>query len=163
MTDPESGDIFDVRNFHRLVELMREHDLNEVDLKRGDSRIRLRRGQQVVHTTMSAPQMHAPVASAPPVSAPAKAADAPRAADDKSTYIKSPTVGTYYAAPSPDAPPCVKIGDQVGPETVVCIIEAMKVFNEIPAELSGKIVAILVENGDPVEFGQPLFKIEPRG
>jgi acetyl-CoA carboxylase biotin carboxyl carrier protein len=70
-------------------------------------------------------------------------------------------VGTYYAAASPDSPPFVKVGDQVGPETTVCIVEAMKVFNEIPAECSGRIVAVLAQNGDPVEFGQPLFRVEP--
>ena len=70
-------------------------------------------------------------------------------------------VGTFYTAANPDSPPYVKIGDQVGPETTVCIVEAMKVFNEIPAECSGKIVAILAENGDAVELGQPLFRVEP--
>ncbi|MEX0585021.1 MAG: biotin/lipoyl-containing protein, partial [Pirellulales bacterium] len=70
-----------------------------------------------------------------------------------------PMVGTFYPAPSPEAPPFVKIGDHVGPETTVCILEAMKVFNEVPAEVSGRIVAVLVERGDPVEFGQPLFRV----
>ena len=71
-------------------------------------------------------------------------------------------VGTFYAAASPDSPPFVKVGDHVGPDTTVCILEAMKVFNEIPAECSGKIVAVLVQSGDAVEFGQPLFRVEPR-
>ncbi|MGQ9606206.1 MAG: acetyl-CoA carboxylase biotin carboxyl carrier protein, partial [Thermogutta sp.] len=75
--------------------------------------------------------------------------------------IRSPMVGTFYAAPDPDSPPYVKVGDHVGPETVVGIVEAMKVFNELPAEVSGKIVAVLVENGEPVEYGQPLFKVDP--
>jgi acetyl-CoA carboxylase biotin carboxyl carrier protein len=70
-------------------------------------------------------------------------------------------VGTFYAAANPESPPFAKVGDHVGPDSIVCIIEAMKVFNEIPAEISGKIVAVLVENGAPVEFGQPLFKIDP--
>ncbi len=83
-------------------------------------------------------------------------------ADAQLAVIKSPMVGTFFPAPSPDAPPFVKVGDHVGPDTTVCIIEAMKVFNEIPAEISGQIVAVLVENGEPVEFGQPLFKIDPR-
>ncbi len=77
--------------------------------------------------------------------------------------IKSPIVGTFYAAPNPESPPFVKVGDHVGPETTVCIVEAMKVFNQIPAEVSGKIQAVLVENGQPVEFGQPLFKVDTRG
>jgi acetyl-CoA carboxylase biotin carboxyl carrier protein len=74
--------------------------------------------------------------------------------------IKSPMVGTFYSAANPDAAPFVKVGDHVGPETTVCIIEAMKVFNEIPSEVSGKIVAVLVQNGEPVEFGQALFKVD---
>jgi acetyl-CoA carboxylase biotin carboxyl carrier protein len=75
--------------------------------------------------------------------------------------VRSPMVGTFYAAASPDTPPFVKVGDQVGPETTVCVLEAMKVFNEIPAECSGKIVAVLVTNGQAIEFGQPLFRVEP--
>jgi acetyl-CoA carboxylase biotin carboxyl carrier protein len=71
-------------------------------------------------------------------------------------------VGTFYAAPDPDSPPYVKAGDSVGPETTVCIVEAMKVFNEIQAEVSGKVAAVLVENGEPVEFGQPMFRVDTR-
>ena len=71
-------------------------------------------------------------------------------------------MGTFYAAPDPDAPPFVKVGDHVGPETTVCIVEAMKVFNEIPSEVAGKIVAVLARNGEPVEFGQPMFKVDTR-
>jgi acetyl-CoA carboxylase biotin carboxyl carrier protein len=71
-------------------------------------------------------------------------------------------VGTFYSAPDPDSPQYVKVGDNVGPETVVCTVEAMKVFNQIPAEVSGKIVAVLVENGEPVEYGQPMFKVDTR-
>ncbi|MEM8865101.1 MAG: acetyl-CoA carboxylase biotin carboxyl carrier protein, partial [Planctomycetota bacterium] len=85
------------------------------------------------------------------------------AADAPGATINSPMVGTFYQATSPDAAPLVKVGDQVGPDTPVCVIEAMKVFNEIPAEVSGKILAVLVENGAAVEFGQPLFKIEVNG
>ena len=77
--------------------------------------------------------------------------------------VKSPMVGTFYSSPDPGSPVFVKVGDHVGPETTVCIIEAMKVFNQIPAEVSGKIVAVLAENGEPVEFGQPMFKVDTRG
>ena len=77
--------------------------------------------------------------------------------------VKSPMVGTFYSSPDPDSPPYVKVGDHVGPETTVCIVEAMKVFNQIPSEVAGKIVAVLAENGQPVEFGQPLFKVDVRG
>jgi acetyl-CoA carboxylase biotin carboxyl carrier protein len=79
----------------------------------------------------------------------------------KAQVIRSPMVGTFYAAANPESPPFVKIGDRVGPETTVCIIEAMKVFNEIPAECAGRIIAVLAQNGDPVEFNQPLYRVEP--
>jgi acetyl-CoA carboxylase biotin carboxyl carrier protein len=91
-------------------------------------------------------------------------AEAPAAKEEgRYAVIKSPMVGTFYSAPDPDSPTYVKVGDHVGPETTVCIVEAMKVFNQIPAEVSGKIVSVLVENGQPVEFGQPLFRIDPLG
>ena len=88
--------------------------------------------------------------------------DAPASAGKKTVFIKSPMVGTFYSSPKPDAAPYVKPGDMVGADTVVCIIEAMKVFNELPAELSGRIVAVVAETGSPVEYGQPLFEVEPR-
>src|SRR5262249_44656006 len=91
-----------------------------------------------------------------------KAASANIAADADLAVIKSPMVGTFYTSSSPESPPFVKVGAHVGADTIVCIIEAMKVFNEIPAEMSGQIAAVLVENGAPVEFGQPLFKIDTK-
>ena len=94
---------------------------------------------------------------------PPAAADLPKADEAHVAVIKSPIVGTFYAAPNPESPAFVKVGDHVGPETTVCIVEAMKVFNQIPAEVSGKITTVLVENGQPVEFGQPLFKVDTRG
>jgi len=150
-------DIFDVRRVRRLIELMKEHDLSEIDIREGDTRIRLRRGSDPV-VTVAAPH----VAAAPAASQPA-AAEQRRADDAHVAVIKSPIVGTFYAAPNPESPAFVKVGDHVGPETTVCIVEAMKVFNQIPAEVSGKIQAMLVENGQPVEFGQPLFKVDTRG
>ncbi|MGB7736438.1 MAG: acetyl-CoA carboxylase biotin carboxyl carrier protein, partial [Thermoguttaceae bacterium] len=104
------------------------------------------------------------VAAPPAAGRPAAESVAPaaEAAGKGVTVIKSPMVGTFYAAPDPDSPPFVKVGDHVGPETVVCIVEAMKVFNQIPAEAAGRIIAVLVENGAPVEFGQPLFKVDTR-
>ncbi len=153
-----SGDVFDVRKVRRLVELMNEHELAEIDLKQSDQRIRLRRGQEPVVT--AAP----PPAAAPPAVAPAAAAVPDRPADEPEDstahYITSPMVGTFYTAASPDAAPFVKPGDRVHDDTVVCILEAMKVFNEIPAECSGTIVARLVENGDAIEFGQKLFQVQ---
>ncbi len=155
------GDVFDVRKVRRLVELMNEHDLAEIDLRQGEQRLRLRRGADTPVIT-GLPAAPAPVAPAPPAPvAPAETPAAPAApAADSGNVIKSPMVGTYYAASSPEAAPFVKVGDQVGPDTTICIIEAMKVFNEIPAECSGKITDILVEPGAAVEFGQPLFRIE---
>ena len=150
-----SGDIFDVKRIRRLVELMNEHELGEIDLKQADQRIRIKKGHEPVITS-SAPAPVAPAQQAPSQSGPPAAKSAE---DDKATYIKSPMVGTFYASPSPEAPAFVKVGDHVGPTTTVCIIEAMKVFNEIPAEASGQIVAVLVENGEPIEFGQKLFKV----
>lgn len=155
-----SQDIFDVRKIRRLVELMKEHDLCEIDLQQGEVRIQLRRaGAGVQPVLMSAPaqQFAAPAAAAPTATESAAAAK-----PDNMVVIKSPMVGTFYAASDPDSPPFVKVGDHVGPDTTVCIVEAMKVFNQIPAELSGRIVATLAENGAPVEFGQPLFRVDPR-
>jgi acetyl-CoA carboxylase biotin carboxyl carrier protein len=141
-----------------LIELMNEHDLNEIDLRDGDIRVRLRkRGEQVI--AESRPYMAAP---APAAAAPIAAAPAAAAADNYHV-IKSPMVGTFYAARDPKDPPLAKVGDPVGHESIVCIIEAMKVFNEIPAEIKGKVVAVLVENGAPVEYNQPLFKIDTKG
>jgi len=155
-------DIFDVRKIRRLVELMKEHELSELDLQQGEVRIQLRRacavGQPAALT--AAPT---PMALPPSIAAPPPAAKTPEAAPPKTesfAFIKSPMVGTFYAASDPDATPFVKVGDHVGPETTICIVEAMKVFNQIPAEIAGKIIAVLVENGAPVEFGQPLFKVE---
>jgi acetyl-CoA carboxylase biotin carboxyl carrier protein len=155
------GDVFDVRKVRRLVELMNEHELAEIDLRQADQRIRLRKGGEPIVTAIpAAPAPAAPAAAPAPAAsagAPAAAAPAPAATGK---VIKSPIVGTFYASPSPDAAAFVKVGDQVGPDTVVCIVEAMKVFNEVPAEMSGKIVAVLVETGDAVEYGQPLFRLE---
>jgi acetyl-CoA carboxylase biotin carboxyl carrier protein len=155
-SDP--GDVFDVKKVRKFIELMNEHDLTEIDLKQGDQRIRLRRGPELV-TMASAPAApSAGVSSANAASAPPAASGAD---DANATFVRSPMIGTFYAAANPDAPPFVKVGDRVGPDTTVCIVEAMKVFNEIPAECSGRIVAVLAQSGDPVEFNQPLFRVEP--
>ena len=146
-------DIFDVRKVRRLVELMKEYDLGEIDLQQGDMRIQLRRSAAVAQP-LAAPTV---VASAKPEAA-AEQSTPPKA--DNGTIINSPMVGTFYTAADPESPPFVKVGDHVGPDTIVCIVEAMKVFNQIPAEVSGRIIAMLVENGASVEFGQPLFKVE---
>jgi len=163
-TSAAAADIFDVRKVRRLVELMNEYDLSEIDLRQGPQRVRLRRGPETV-TVSASPAVGIPHAGPAPMAGGAGGSAAvPNAnAIDESKFnlIRSPMVGTFYAAANPDSAPFVKVGDQVGTETTVCVIEAMKVFNEIPAECSGRIVAMLAENGEPVEFGQPLFRVEP--
>lgn len=160
-----SGDIFDHRKLRRLVQLMQEHDLTEIDLRQADTRLRIRRGPeqvaQIVEATGFAAAAAQRVAAAPAPAAEAPAAAAPAPVDEKNiVVIRSPMIGTFYAAPKPDQPPFVKVGDRVSPTTTVCIVEAMKVFNEIPAEVSGTIVAVLVDNGEPVEYNQPLFRVD---
>ena len=143
---------------------MQEFELAEIDLRQAEQRIRLRKEQEpIVVPGGYAPQMAAAPAPVPPAPLPTAAggqAPAPAAAEAAGQFITSPMVGTFYVSSSPDSPPFVKVGDQVGPDTIVCIVEAMKVFNEIPAECSGKIVAVLVENGAAVEYGQKLFRVE---
>ena len=156
MTDSESQpqEVFDVERIRRLVELMKEHGLSEVDLRDEGQRIRLRRGPDIDPAAT-------PTYLAPPAPATAPLVTAGQRADDKQiVLIKSPMVGTFFNRANPDAEPFVQVGDHVSPTTTVCVIEAMKVFNEIPAEISGQIVAILVENEEPVEYGKPLFKVD---
>jgi acetyl-CoA carboxylase biotin carboxyl carrier protein len=162
MGNSGSGDdVFDVRRVRRLVELMQEFELAEIDLRQAEQRIRLRKDQEPVVAPggyQPMPQLvQQPVAAAPAASG---GAATPAAESAPGQFITSPMVGTFYLSSSPDSPPFVKVGDQVGPDSVVCIVEAMKVFNEIPAECSGKIVAVLVENGAPVEYGHKLFRVE---
>lgn len=158
---PNPGDVFDVRKVRRFVELMKEHELAEIDLRDGDRRIRLRSDRDELPSFSSMPVAPAaPTAPAAAAAAPPPAAEATPAAGD-ALFITSPMVGTFYTAANPDAAPFVKVGDQVGKDTVVCIIEAMKVFNEVPAEVNGKVAAFLVENGDPVEYGQKLIRVDP--
>jgi acetyl-CoA carboxylase biotin carboxyl carrier protein len=156
---------FDVRTIKYLVRLMGRHDLSEVDLREGDLRIRLRRGAReqraaalVLPTGGPAPSLAPPAAAA---EQPTPAQTTPAAdAGKKLIEIKSPTPGTFYSAANPDADPFVRVGTRIQPDTVVCIVEAMKVFNEIQAECSGVVVAILVENQQAVEYGQVLFKVD---
>ncbi|MFM7522397.1 MAG: acetyl-CoA carboxylase biotin carboxyl carrier protein [Planctomycetota bacterium] len=151
------GDVFDEQRVKRLVRLMNKHGLTEIDLQQGEMRVRLSRA-------VSAAAGMVPMAALPaaPAAAPAAGtAPAAPAEPDRAVVVKSPMVGTFYRASGPDAPPFVKVGDRIEPEKTVCIIEAMKVFNEIPAGVSGQVVAILVENGAPVEFGQALLKVDP--
>jgi acetyl-CoA carboxylase biotin carboxyl carrier protein len=166
VTPASSPDIFDVRKIRRLVELMKEHDLTEIDIQQGEVRIQLRRAGSASNpgVILPGPGIRGEAFPSAPagLSRPAAETMAESASDNHLAIIKSPMVGTFYSAPDPDSPPYVKVGDHVGPETTVCIVEAMKVFNQIPAEVSGKILAVLVENGESVEYGQPLFKVDTR-
>ncbi len=137
---------------------MNKHGLGEVDLRDGNLRVRLRKEGLSVVTHVAPPVAMAPAA---PAGGAASTPAAKPAVDDKSIVVKSPMVGTFFTSSSPEAAPFVKVGDHVGPESVVCIIEAMKVFNEIPAECSGQITAVLAQNGEAVEYGQPLFRVTP--
>ena len=162
-------DVFNVDKIRRLTDLMKEYDLTEVDLKQSEQQIRLVRGGSAPVAAYPAMPMHAPMAmpaaaSQPAASAPAGGAAAAAEADGPHiAIIKSPMVGTFYNRANPKAEPFVKVGSVVTAETTVCIIEAMKVFNEIPAEIRGTIVAVLVENETPVDFDRPLFKVDTRG
>ena len=165
-----------------LFTLMKANDIAEIDLKLKDAEVRIvSAGNHPPASTQIMPVMHQPsvgVMSAPvaaPVPAPSAAVAAPTAAPkaataaetaaataaDAANTIRSPMVGTFYGSPAPDVPSFVKVGDTVGEETVLCIIEAMKLMNEIKAERKGRIARILVETGMPVQYNQPLFAIEP--
>lgn len=152
----KEGDVFDEDRLCRLIAMMKEHDLSEVDLQEDTQRIRLRRNTEPAAPVRVAQPV--PVAATAPPAAAASAADG-----DNIVVIKSPMVGTFYTKPNPKSPPFVKVGDHVDPDKTICIIEAMKVFNEIPAETQGQIVAVLVQDGEPVEFGKPLFKVDTKG
>lgn len=156
---------FHVRTVHYLVRMMSKHDLTQVFLREGDQVIKLRRGPKSVKVAVPVETAQPAVAAMTPGSSAAGVAEAPaRTADARSLIdIKSPTPGTFYVASSPEAEPFVRVGNKVKPDTIVCVIEAMKVFNEIPAECSGAIVEILVQNQQSVEYGQALFRVDPAG
>lgn len=160
---------FDVQKIHHLVRLMKRYDVTALDINDGSARIRLRRrGDQLIAAQPAAPAVYAAVPAAPASPQPAApqpqavpAASAPAEPAVKTVVIESPMVGTYYSSSSPDVPPFVSVGSPIQADTVVCIIEAMKVFTDIPAGLSGAIAEILVKNGQAVEYGQPLFRVRP--
>ncbi len=150
---------FDVRTVEYLLKLMSEHDLTEVFLQEGEQRIRLRKGSAIptgflpplvhpgVHTPGSPPSAQAPTAPPPPAR--------------NLLEIKSPMVGTFYTKPDPAKPDYVTVGSKVKPSSVVCKLEAMKIFNDITADCTGTIAEVCVKNGDPVEYNQVLFRVEP--
>lgn len=144
-----------IKEIRALVELLREYGLTEVELERDDVRIRLRRE----------PPATPPVAASAPAPAAAAATPAAEPAREERRQhlvtVEAPMVGTFYRAPSPDAEPFVREGDAIKEGQVICIIEAMKLMNEIESKVSGRIIRVLAENGQPVEYGQPLFLVEP--
>lgn len=146
------NDIFDVDRIRQIIGLMEDHDLSEVDLQQGEEKIRLARGS-------AAPLMAAPaMPAAAPVAAATPAGGGP-VAEAGVVTINAPMVGTFYTKPNPESDSFVKVGDKIGPDTVVCIVEAMKVFNEIPAEISGEVVEILLTDGTPVDFDKPMLRV----
>ena len=154
---------FDVKTVEHLIGLMAEHDLSEISLVEGEHRIKLRKGGPPAATITYAPQpLHAPAPSTAP-GAHASGSPVPPPAPAKSNLleIKSPMVGTFYAKADPAKPDYVSIGSKVTPATVVCKLEAMKIFNDIAAELSGTIVEICAKNAQPVDYGTVLFRVEP--
>lgn len=151
-----------IKEIKEILELFNSTDVAELEVQRGDNRVRLRRaGTEVNQVVVPA----APVAPAAPAALPVAATLTPApapVAEENTTLVRSPIVGTYYDAPSPDAAPFIKVGDSVEKGQVLCIIESMKLMNEIEAEVAGTLVAKLMENGRPVEYGEALFSVKPR-
>ncbi len=160
----------DVKDLKKLLDAVAESEVSELTLETGDFKLTLKRGEPAPQPAgQAAPQSAAQAALPPPAtqletpaaqSAPVPAAT-PSAPPSNLAEVKAPIVGTFYEAPAPDAPPFVKVGDRVAAGTVLCIIEAMKLMNEIEAEVAGTLKEILVKNEDPVEYGQALFRIDP--
>ncbi len=149
----------DIKQIKGLVQLMVENDLSRIELREGDTHILLRRGHPVLSMTPSAvPTL---IASREASQVTSDGTPTTPVAAEAEHFIRSPMVGTFYGAPDPDSAPFVNVGDMVTPETVVCLVEAMKVFNEIKAEVAGRIVKVLAKNAQAVEFDQPLFAVAP--
>ena len=147
----------DLRKIKTLIQLLQESELAEIEIRDGEESVRLSRASKVT-AAPAAPAVA--VAAAPPTSPePAPAPEQAPPAQPEGEQVTSPMVGTFYAAPSPTSPPFVKVGDRVNAGDVLCVIEAMKTMNHIESEYSGEVAAVLVENSEPVEYGQPLFVI----
>jgi acetyl-CoA carboxylase biotin carboxyl carrier protein len=147
----------------QIIEMMKDHNLAEITIKQGEEELCVKKQQPVQPQITAVPMFGGMPAALPGAAADASAGQAQEAAaqQEKHAEIKSPLVGTFYAQPSPDSEPYVELGSRVEPDTVVCIIEAMKVMNEIKAETSGVIVDVVAVNGSAVEYGQVLFKVRP--
>ena len=156
----------DLKDIKAIIDLMRKNSVSEFELEKQDFKIRLKRGPggggSGVISYEETPVLAYPAALATNPAVPGPAPAAPPAPVSSELEIKSPMIGTFYRAPSPESAPYVEVGSEVNPDTVVCIIEAMKVMNEIKAELKGVIVECLVENAKPVEFGQKLFAVRTK-
>jgi len=158
--------IFNIEEINNLINAVNHSNVNELKLEKGDFKITIRQGGSVV-VSQAAPQVvhAAPVTAAPtaPVAAPATAPTAPTAevVADNLITIKSPMIGTFYRSSGPGKPVFVNVGDEIKEGQVLCIVEAMKLFNEIESEISGKIVKVLVDDASPIEYDQPLFLVQP--
>jgi len=162
----------DFKQIQELIKMINKSNIGELTIEQKDFRVTIRQKEEQVTQVVAAPVQQAPIYAAPPQAAIAPAAAAAGPAADKPAKaaetsasnlvtIKSPMIGTFYRRPTPDKPNFCEVGDEVSPGKVVCIIEAMKLFNEIEAEISGKIVKVLAEDASPVEYDQPLFLVEP--
>jgi acetyl-CoA carboxylase biotin carboxyl carrier protein len=157
------------KELKELIEFLIEKDISEFELERGDVKVRIKRGAEPVVSGGGMEGRYFAMHSAPPPTpepgAPANppAAAKPAAPEEKLHMVRSPIVGTYYESPSPGSPPFVKVGDTIETGQVLCIVEAMKLMNEIESDASGEIVKMLVSNGQPIEYGQDLFAVRPRG
>jgi acetyl-CoA carboxylase biotin carboxyl carrier protein len=155
----------DFKQIQELIKMVNKSNLSEVSIEEKEFKITIRQKDEIIQTVAAAPVAAIQVAAPAPQTAPAAAPAAQKsaAADDTSKYIavKSPMIGTFYRRPAPDKPLFAEVGDEIAPGKVVCIIEAMKLFNEIESEIKGKIVKVLVEDQSPVEYDQPLFLVDP--
>ncbi|MCU0421908.1 MAG: acetyl-CoA carboxylase biotin carboxyl carrier protein [Bacteroidia bacterium] len=159
----------ELKEIKELIKLVSEAGVSEVEVERGDFKLAIKKVEEKVYVQQSQPVVQVPVAAAPVAvpSAPAPVVTSVPTPPSSSEHagnlitIKSPMIGTFYKTPAPDKPAFVNIGDEIKPGKVLCIVEAMKLFNEIESEVSGRIVKILVENASPVEYDQPLFLVEP--
>ena len=150
----------DIRKVKKLIELLEESNINELEITEGEESVRISRGAPVQSYAAPVPAAPQPAAAAAPAAAPIAAAPAAAASDELAGHVvKSPMVGTYYASPSPDSAAFVTVGSTVKAGDVLCILEAMKMMNQIEADRAGTIGAILAEDGEPIEFDQPLFTI----
>ncbi|MES1947876.1 acetyl-CoA carboxylase biotin carboxyl carrier protein [Salinisphaera sp. C84B14] len=154
----------DIRKLKKLIELVEDSGIAELEITEGEESVRIGRYPAPGSMPAAPPQPMAPAAPAPAAAATSAGSDAGSAEEEDDTpeghIVRSPMVGTFYRAPAPDAKPFVDVGDKIGPSDTLCIIEAMKMLNQIEAEVSGEVSAVLVENGQPVEFDQPLFVVK---